>query len=796
MRFAPGSRLGAYEIEAPLGEGGMGEVYRATDKRLGRKVAIKILSGRLTENRRASSRFEREARAVAAIAHPNILSIYEFEAEGDTPFVVTELLEGTTLRERMATRIPWQKAAEIGAAIADGLAAAHARGITHRDLKPENVFLTNDGRVKILDFGIAHMKRGAEAGLPSDTEPTAEYRADAPLGTVGYVSPEQIRCEEPASTSDLFSLGVILYEMCAGVNPFARGTALETLAAILNDEPAPLRHVRDGVPPAVEHLVHRCLQKNPEERFQSSRDLADQLRQAVRGNHAAPAPAHKVRRTLIATAATIAIALAALFYFNERPGFALGGSATQGATTLAILPLVNATGDPALDYLADGITESLINQLSELPNLRVTARPTVFQFKGDETDPIQVGKQLAVGAIATGKVAMRGETLQIQADLIDTSSGAQVWGGTFDSAKSETAAVPGRVARDIARELELKLTRSQRKRIALGEAIDPAAFDLYLRGREAFNRETSEGRQEAIALLSRAVKADPRFARAHAALGEAYVRYSTTAEPSQMFAKARASIARALEIDPNLAEAHLALGIVLFWSEWDFAGAEREYRKSLQLSPSLAAASAHYAELLLCRGDFEEAIRQAQRARELDPLSRATAIALASSYIYAGRYERARAELTNLLRTDPDYPAAHMLMGRVLHLTGDLEGACAEYVTSDALAALPEPLVEKRRDACRRGKVDAYNREVIRAMKEDPGADPYHIAALHAEIGERSEPIRYLRIAFRERATGMLLIRSDPGFADLRNDPEFIELAERVGFPPARRASATAASAP
>ncbi|HEY0594090.1 MAG TPA: serine/threonine-protein kinase, partial [Thermoanaerobaculia bacterium] len=387
MRFMTGDRLGPYEIVAPLGEGGMGEVYRAVDRRLARPVAIKILSEPLTSNRRAMSRFEREARAIAALSHPNILSIFEFDVEGATPFVVTELLEGAALRRKMAARMPWRKAVELGASIADGLAAAHARGVTHRDLKPENLFITDDGRVKILDFGIAHVKENGALRAPSDTEPTAEYRADAPLGTVGYVSPEQIRMKEPEPTSDIFSLGVILYEMIAGANPFQRATATETLAAILDEEPPPLR-TRADVPEALEHLVHRCLAKAPEQRAQSARDLADQLREMVR-RPAARRPRGRMIRAAAAIV-TLVAALAAFLYLNGRDGFLPeGASATQAVTSIAILPLVNGTGDPKLDYLSDGITESLINQLSELPNLRVTARPTVFQFKGKEANPLE-----------------------------------------------------------------------------------------------------------------------------------------------------------------------------------------------------------------------------------------------------------------------------------------------------------------------------------------------------------------------------------------------------------------------
>ncbi|MCA1733398.1 MAG: tetratricopeptide repeat protein, partial [Acidobacteria bacterium] len=612
--------------------------------------------------------------------------------------------------------------------------------------------------------------------------------------TAGYVAPEQIRMEEPAPTSDLFAMGVILHEMIGGANPFARASSMETLAAILDEEPVPLRHAAADVPAAIDHIVGRCLEKNPEERFQSARDLAYQLRDvAGEAPAAGPRPARALRPAFIAAFATLIVALGAVLYLSDPHSLALGGaSATQGVTTLAILPLVNSTGDPSLDYLADGITESLINQLSELPNLRVTARPTAFQFKGEQTDPHEVGKRLDVGAIATGRIGLQGGTLTVQADLIDTRSGAQMWGATFDAAGRKTPSLPGLVARDIARELEVKLSRAQRTRIELAPTVDSRAFDLYLKGRDALNTETPEGQERAIALLNQAIEADPQFARAHAALAEAYVRYSTKAEPRPMLARAREASGRALAIDPDLAEAHLARGIVLFWADWDFAGAEKEFKRALELNPSLAAANAYYSDLLECIGNFDEAIKQAQRSRALDPLSRRSAMSLTAAYFYAEEYEKARAELDRLLRTDPDYPNAHVMMGRVFHVSGDGARACRAYVLWDELRGRPRSEVEALRAACARGGVEGYNRELIRTMIADPLADPFMIAGLYAELDERDEALRFLRIAYERRATNMIYLRSDPAFESLRSNPEFVSLVRKVGFPPTRARRAVA----
>jgi serine/threonine protein kinase/tetratricopeptide (TPR) repeat protein len=764
----------------------MGEVYRAVDRRLGRAVAIKILTERLTENRHATARFEREARAVAALTHPNILSIYEFEVDGPTPFVVTELLEGQTLRERMASRIPWKKAAEIGAAIADGLAAAHARGITHRDLKPENVFLTSDGRVKILDFGIAHMREGGGDGLRflSDTEPTAEFRANAPLGTVGYVAPEQIRMEEPAPTSDLFAMGVILHEMIGGANPFARASSMETLAAILDEEPVPLRHAAADVPVAVDHIVHRCLEKNPEERFQSARDLAAQLREAARQAEPPYDAIARRRRRLSAGAAALVtlMSFAAFLLLTEMRVVDLLGTGAAPPASVAVLPFVNAAG-PELEYLSDGLTEALINRLSELPDLRVISRTTAFAHKGSPRDPVEIGRDFGVSAIITGRLAAQADRLVLQVDVVETRTRTQLWGHIFEQRRDQMSRLPGEVAGRIAKELRFELTGAQQAQVAQAATASEGAYDLYLRGLQELAATTRQAREKAIFYFEKAVEADPQFASAHAILGETYLRRSVNTDPKLMREKARRSIARALEIDPLLAEGHQALGLLRYWDDWDLDAADAAFRRALELNPNLAAARGYRAHLLLYRGQFDAAIEQARRARQLDPLSRTNSVILIDTYLFSGRLEEARQELARLLATAPDYPSAHYLMARLEALVGNDEAACSEFVRSRELAEVDPADVAALREGCAMGGLDGYRRALIGVLqKRELEVVAPEIAGAYAELGELETAYEYLQIAYDARSPVIISMGIDPAFEPLRDDPRVLAMLERAGL--------------
>ena len=521
MVLASGARLGPYEIGSALGAGGMGEVYRARDTRLERDVAIKVLPQETAQDPFGSRAFQsgRHRQSPPCSTRTSWRSMTSASSDATT-FAVMELLEGETLRVRISdSRVPWRRAVAIGVEIAEGLAAAHAKGVIHRDLKPENVFLTTDGRVKILDFGLA--RYGPSGPQQEDTRATMVTEPGTIMGTAAYMSPEQVRGDPISASSDIFSLGCVLYEMIAGRRPFAGRSSAETMAAILTAQPPPLTELASEIPPELDRWITHCLEKNPGERFQSARDLAFDL------------------RALLSDAPTHAKAIA----------------------SLAVLPFSTAGDNPDSEYLCDGITETIINSLAQLPGLRVIARSTVFRHKGD-VDPIQVGRNLRIGAVLTGRVFQRGEILVIGAELVDVASGSQVWGQQFKRKLADIFEIQDEIATEICEKLRLKLTGDEQSRLTRRYTEDPAAYQLYLKGRYCWNQRTEEGMRKAIDYFSQAIEKDPSYARAYTGLGDGYTMLSIydALPPKDSFPKAKAAQRRALEIADDLAEAHASLG--------------------------------------------------------------------------------------------------------------------------------------------------------------------------------------------------------------------------------------------
>ena len=485
MPLTPGTRLGPYEILSQLGAGGMGEVYRARDSRLERDVAIKVLPVHLAKDPDALARFEREAKAVAALSHPNILAIHDFGNDQGVSFTVTELLEGETIRGRLAqSPVPWRKAVEIGIATAEGLSAAHSKNIIHRDLKPENIFLTTDARVKILDFGLARV------GAPLSNTPAAADAMTEPgtiMGTVDYMSPEQVRGVTAEATSDIFSLGAVLYEMICGQKVFSRGSAAETMSAILHEEPRQISRSGKSVPLELERVIHHCLEKNPQERFQSARDLAFALKATLTESGISKAAAPRAKKAI---------------------------------DSLAVLPFSNAGNDPNLDYLSDGITENLINNLSQLPKLRIVPRSIVFRYKGRDVDPQAVGRELGVRALLTGRVALRGDMLNIQTELVNVEEQSQLWGQQYNRKFSDIFAVQEEISNEICEKLRVQLSGEQKKRLTKRHTENTEAYQLYLKGRYYWNRRNPEWVNKGIEYFRQAIEKDPLFAPAYAGMAD------------------------------------------------------------------------------------------------------------------------------------------------------------------------------------------------------------------------------------------------------------------------------------
>ncbi len=720
----------------------MGEVYRARDSRLGRDVAVKVLPEHLARDPQALARFEREARTVAALSHPNILALFDIGSEPGVSYAVTELLEGETLRSRLAlAAIPWRKAVEMAVALAEGLAAAHAKGITHRDLKPENIFLTSDGRVKILDFGLARWQPREPAGDATDA-PT-QTQAGTVMGTIGYMSPEQVRGEKADAPSDIFSLGCVLHEMLTGRRAFQRPSPADTLAAILKEDPPELA----GVSPELARLVSHCLEKNPNERFQSARDLTFALRSLGAPAETAEAP----------------------------------------ADSLAVLPFANA-GGPDAEYLSDGIAESLINSFSQIARLRVVPRSAAFRYKGREVDPQAVGRELGVRMLLTGKVVERGGRLSVQAELVDVAANKQLWGERLHRQLSDIFEVEEEIARQIAEKLRVRLSGEETKQLARRYTEDSEAYQLYLKARFHFLKRTTEGLQKGVEYCEQAIEKDPEFALAYAALADCYLVLGSLSvcPPKQLKPKALQAGRRAVEIDGGLAEAHNSLAYLHAVYEWDWAEAERGFRHALELNPASWIAHDWYGLTLSCQGRMEEAIAETRRAQQLEPLSLVLHHHAAWLLWLARRYDDAIAECRKALEMDPNFYLLHFWLGLSLEQQSRHEEAVAAlrkaYELAQANPLQAGSLGHALAAAGRRDEAEKVWRE-LEAQSKTGYVEPYAMALIHAGLGATDRVFEWLEKAYDDISGWLTLCaKGDPRFDHLRPDPRFQDLLRRMGL--------------
>ena len=756
MTLLPGAKLGPYEILSTLGAGGMGEVYRARHWRLERDVAIKVLPEHLVGDRDAIARFEREAKAVATLNHPNILAIHDFGDNRGTPYAVMELLEGETLRSRLSRSVPpWQKAVEIAIAVAEGLSAAHAKGIIHRDLKPENVFLTSDGRVKILDFGLARwVPVPGSSSAPGAPDLTATQPGIV-MGTVAYMSPEQVRGISAGAPSDIFSLGCVLFEMLVGQGAFVRPTAAETIAAILTEDSPRLGSNLGSnvqIPADLERVVAHCLEKEPQQRFQSARDLAFNLR-AV-GAQPAPPAVLEPRETI---------------------------------ESLAVLPFVNAAGTPDTEYLSDGIAESLINTLSQIPRLRVVPRSRAFSFKGQEGDPGNVGRRLNVRALLTGKVMQRGETLNVQVELVDVPRESQLWGERFSRKATDIFTVEDEIAKQISERLRLKLTGPERARLRKRDTKNTDAYHLYLKGRYYLNKRTADGLRRGIEYFHEAVKRDPSYAQTYAGLADGYMVLSFfIPSPARGFAaKGKAAALKALDIDAQLSEALAALGMIQCSQDWAWREAEQSLRRAIELMPDYSLAHDYYAMLLSAQGRHDEAIREVRHGLELEPLSAIVGHHVAWVLIRARMYDEAIDLCREVVEMDPNFPMGYYWLG----LTYGLKALYEEAIR--ALQAVPRSVgttfttLELARVYAASGRTEVA-RQLLADMQETferDYAEPLGFATACAALGEVDKAFHWLERAFQDRSGFFAMwVNGDPRLDSLRSDARMSDLLRRVGF--------------
>ena len=733
-----GRHVGAYEIASRIGAGGMGEVYLARDTKLNRQVAIKVLAPHLAADPEQLSRFQQEARAVSSLNHPHILVIHDVGQLEGRAFIVTEYVEGQTLRARLRDGpLNTREAIEITEQIASALGAAHDRGIVHRDVKPENVMLRPDGYVKVLDFGLAKLATRDDTGAES----MLLTRPGMVMGTPWYMSPEQIRGEQADATSDIFSLGCVIYEMLTARRAFERPSPADTLAAILKEEPRTI----DGVPPDLGRLVRRCLEKNPHERFQSARDLASDLRSLATSREADDAP----------------------------------------ADSLAVLPFTNAGGADA-EYLSDGIAESLINSFSKITRLRVIPRGVVFRYKGREIDPRAVGRELGVRMLLSGKVVERGGHLSVQAELVDVAANKQLWGERWHRPLADIFEVEEAISRQIADKLRMRLSGEEKEQLARRYTENSEAYQLYLNARYHFLKRTPEGLKKGIQYCEQAIEKDSEFALAYAALADCYIVLSAMSvlPARQVLAKAKDAATRAVEADGTLAEAHNSLAYARVTCDRDWAEAEKGFRHALELNPASWITHDWYGQVLHCEGRLDEGLAHMRRAQELEPLSVVLHHHAAWILWLARRDDDALEECRKAHELDPSFPLPYMWSGLAYEQKSMHEESIGALRKGCELWGGNPICVGSLAHACAAAGRRDETQQLLRQLEERSQqryVEPYAMALIHAALGEVDHVFEWLERAYEDRSIWLTtLVKCDPRLDPLRSDPRFRDLLRRM----------------
>ena len=666
-----GRLIGPYRIASLIGKGGMGEVYLAHDPRLGRRIALKLLSPELTLHAEGVRRFQQEARTASALNHPNILTIYEVGQEGALQFIATEFVEGVTLREHMTrARLDLQEVLDVTTQIASALVAAHAAGIVHRDIKPDNIMIRHDGLIKVLDFGIAKL---IEHDACSDREaPTRMMINTSPgmmIGTVSYMSPEQARGLPVDARADIWSLGVMLYEMLAGRRPFEGATMSHIIVAILEHEPMPLGKLSPDVPVEIQSIVLRSLAKDKDERYQTMSEMLSHLRSAKENLYLAARFKAGAATVVSANAAT---PVKPLTESPQAQSDVAGRSVSRrqrartGIDSLAVLPLVNASADPNMEYLSDCITENIINNFAQIPKLRVVPRNTVFRYKDREVDPQEIGQALNVRAVLTGRVRQLGDRLIVGVELVDVASDSQLWGEQFNREVTDIFKIQEEIASEIIEKLRLKLNDTEKKRLTKRHTAKTESYQLYLKGRFYWNKRTEDALKKAIDFFRQAIEVDPTYALAYAGIADCYgiLNFFGDLSPKESATKATAAARKALEIDDTLAEVHTSVGLVKLIYDWEWQSAEREFKRAIKLSPNYATAHDWYSAYLMAVGKIDDAIQEIKHAQELDPLSPIITTGLARQFYFARQPERAIHECLRILEMEPKLAPAHWFPGQ------------------------------------------------------------------------------------------------------------------------------------
>jgi serine/threonine-protein kinase len=816
MAIAPGTKLGHYEVRALQGAGGMGEVYLGQDLTLNRPVALKFLRVGLTTNKERLLRFEREARAASSLNHPNILTIYEVGHDQGHDFLVTEFIDGVSLRD-MLERGPLalNEIIDIGIQIASALAAAHAAGIIHRDIKPDNVMVRRDHLVKVLDFGLAKlMDQESSPNAPDMTQSIQSTRPGMVVGTPGFMSPEQARGAPVDARTDIWSLGVVLYSMVTGVAPFDGDTMSDLIASILTVEPAPVSQHTPSAPAELERIVATALRKKADERYQAVKELGldlSALKQRLEfeaelgragltppaarpatishstpGTEAStPPPVSPARRPpAFALAAVALLAVLVLGYF-VLTRYA-GGRDTGPITSLAVLPFTNISNDPEQDYLSDGITESLINRLSQLPGVKVIANSSSSVYRGKSVDLEEVAQALDVAGILAGRVSRAADNITVSVELIDARDQTHKWGDRFVRKSSDLVAVQGDISREIATTLRLRLTSGQQEQLANKETLNIEAYELLLRGRFHRSKGSTEDRRRAGEYFTQAIAIDPQYALAHAELSDIYRSLigSGTLDPAEYQPRAEEAAQRALTLDDQLAEAHYASANLKTFA-WQWQEAERGYKRALELNPNHALARRWYASYLRLVGRHQEAIGEIERARTLDPISPGVNATVGYILYNARQYDQALASLKKTLDLDRSYPYTHLFLGFVYGAQGQHTEAIGAFEEAIRLGLDTASTRVALGAACARAGKRDRAQDVLDQLRTGAAfASPAELAILYTALGDREQAFAALERAYAARDLQLQYLGANPDYDPLRRDPRFQNLLSRIGLEP------------
>jgi serine/threonine-protein kinase len=795
MTLAPGARLGPYEVLSSLGAGGMGEVYRARDTRLARDVAIKVLPESFLEGEEGKARFEREAKALAALNHPNVAAIYSFEEIPDSSLsssrhvLVMELLEGTTLRDRLDRPFPAKQAVDYALQIAKGLSAAHEKGIVHRDLKPENIFVMRGGHLKLLDFGLA--KRAVQERTRDETSAPTESKHTEPgtvVGTVAYMSPEQVRGLPVDHRSDIFSFGTILYELLSGKKAFKRDSASETMAAIMRDEPPELSESGRSVPPSLDHIVKHCLEKSREERFQSAKDIVFALSEA-----SAPAVASGSRETavprvsrknsllFIAAGVLLLLGIGAAVLLNRRRG--AEGPAASAGSSIAVLPFTNLSDDKNQEYFSDGLSEELRELLTKVRELRVVGRTSSFAFRGKNQDLASIGQKLHVATVLEGSVRRAGDQLRVSTQLVNVADGYQIWAETYDRKMADVFAVQDEIAGAVVGALKVKLLPQKAPAASQHRTSNPEAHNQYLLGRQFSSRENIDGFRRAAGAYQKALELDPRYAAAYADLAVAEFEISdreTGAAQAEGRRKAGAAAENAIALDPDLPGGYSARGYLRLWIRWDWAGAQSDFERALSLDPGDSNTLNDYSLLLAAVGRLPEAIAATRKATALDPLLASAWHRLGTHLNASGQLTEAREAFLRTLEINPEKELAHFDFAVTSLLRRDPQAALAEFRREPVDGLRLAGVAMAEHDL---GHATESQLALEQLIATEAGAAAYQVAIAYAWRGERKEAFAWLDRAYAQRDAGLSYVKSDPLLGKMHGDPRYAAMLKKMNLP-------------